>query len=71
MATRTKLAAVPEPVSLRNSMPTVTAAIQTTTPVGATAAGRRHPRDKIHPVAAPTMNGHAVSAIPAAVTPSA
>lgn len=71
VATSTKLHAVPAPVIRRKSMPRLTAAIQTTSPVGVTAVGRRHPRDRIHPIAAPATNGHAVSATPAAVTPSA
>jgi hypothetical protein len=52
-ATTTKLAATPAELTLRNSMPTATVQIQTITPVGATAVGRRQPRDASQPMAVP------------------
>jgi glutaryl-CoA dehydrogenase len=52
-------------------MPTATVLSQTTTPVGSTAVGRRHPRDASHPIRVPVRNGHAVVATPVTVTPSA
>ncbi|MDT5014568.1 MAG: hypothetical protein QOD39_728, partial [Mycobacterium sp.] len=39
--------------------------------VGTSAAGRRQPRDSTQPMAVPAKNGHAVSAIPPRVRPSA
>jgi hypothetical protein len=70
-ATITKLTATPADVALRNNIPTTTVHTQTTTPVGATAVGRRHARLSNQPSVAPTRNGHAVAANPATVSPSA
>ena len=42
-----------------------------TTPVGTTVNGRRQPRDSSQPTPVPARNGHAVSAMPATVSPSA
>ena len=70
-ATATKAAAVPWPATTRRTMPTVTQAIHTTTPVGTMAIGRRHARTVVQPATAPTRNGHDVLATPATVTPSA
>src|SRR5829696_4017011 len=67
----TKLTATPADVALRNSIPTTTVHSHTTTPVGTTAAGCRQARLSSQPTAAPTRNGHAVSATPATVRPSA
>ena len=39
--------------------------------VGATAVGRRQPRDANHPMRVPVRNGQAVAAMPASVSPSA
>jgi hypothetical protein len=58
-------------LALRNNIPTVIVHAHAATPVGAIASGRRHPRLMSQPIAAPTRNGHAVSAIPDTVTPSA
>jgi hypothetical protein len=58
-------------LALRNNIPTAIVQIHTARPVGTTASGHRHPRLTSHPTAAPTKNGHAVSATPKAVTPSA
>ncbi len=70
-ATTTKLSAVPSEVALRNSIPTTTVHSQTISPVGASVVGRRQPRAATHPTAVPARNGHAVSATPARVMPSA
>jgi hypothetical protein len=70
-ATTTKLAATPAELALRNSMPTATVQIQTTTPVGTTAMGRRQPRDASQPTTVPVRNGHAVDATPVTLRPSA
>jgi hypothetical protein len=70
-ATTTKLTAVPADVALRNSIPITTVLSQIISPVGASAAGWRHARAASHPTAVPARNGHAVSATPAMVIPSA
>jgi hypothetical protein len=70
-ATTTKLGATPADVSLRNAIPTTTVHSQITTPVGSRAAGRRHALANNQPAAVPVRNGHAVSAIPEIVNPSA
>jgi hypothetical protein len=70
-ATTTKLSAVPADVALRNSIPRMTVLSQITTPVGASEVGRRHARAASQPAAVPDRNGHAVSATPATVIPSA
>jgi hypothetical protein len=70
-ATTTKLTAVPAEVALRNSIPTITVHNQITSPVGANDVGRCHARLASQPVAVPARKGHAVSAMPATVTPSA
>src|SRR5581483_1734475 len=69
-ATTTKVTATPPELALRNSIPTTTVHTHTATPVGAIANGRRQPRLTTHPTAAPTRNGHAMSATPTTVTPS-
>jgi hypothetical protein len=58
-------------LALRNAIPIATVHTQTTTPVGAIASGRRHRALASQPTPAPTRNGHAVSATPATVRPSA
>jgi hypothetical protein len=63
--------ATPPELTLRNTIPTAIVHTQTATPVWTTARGRRHPRLTSQPTAAPTRNGHAVSATPETVTPSA
>jgi hypothetical protein len=70
-ATTTKLTAVPWEVALRNSIPITTVLSQMISPVGASTDGRRQARAANHPTAAPVRNGHAVSATPATVIPSA
>lgn len=70
-ATTTKLNAVPADVALRNAIPTITVLSQITIPVGANVVGRRHALAAVHPIAVPARNGHAVSATPATVIPSA
>ena len=70
-ATTTKLVATPADVALRNSIPATTVHTHTTTPVGMTLNGLRHPRISSQPTPVPARNGHAVWAIPAAVNPSA
>lgn len=70
-ATTTKLSAVPADVALRNSIPMTTVLSQMTMPVGANAVGRRHALAASQPNAVPARNGHAVSATPATVMPSA
>jgi hypothetical protein len=69
-ATATKLAATPAEVALRSNIPTTTVHSHTTTPVGATAVGRRQAREASHPSAVPVRNGHAVVATPATLNPS-
>jgi hypothetical protein len=66
-----KLGATEADVSLRSTIPTTTVHNHTTTPVGTSAAGRRHARDSSQPAAVPAKKGHAVSAIPETVSPSA
>ena len=71
-ATTMKLGAVPAEVALRNSIPITTVHTQTATPGGdqrcrAPPAARRCSQ----PTAVPARNGHAVSATPATVSPSA
>ncbi len=51
-------------------MPITTVHNHTTTPVGATAVGRRHPRETSHPTTVPVRNGHAVTAMPVTLRPS-
>jgi hypothetical protein len=63
--------ATPAELTLRNTIPTAIVLIQTATPVGTTAKGRRHPRHISQPTAAPTRNGQAVCATPEIVRPSA
>jgi hypothetical protein len=58
-------------VALRSNIPITTVLSQITSPVGARDAGRRQPRTASHPAAVPARNGHAVSATPATVIPSA
>jgi hypothetical protein len=58
-------------LAVRNSIPTAIVHTHTATPVGRIARGRCHPRLTSQPTAAPTKNGHAVSATPVIVTPSA
>jgi hypothetical protein len=70
-ATTTKLIAVPWDVALRNAIPMTTVLSQTTSPVGVNVVGRRQPRTANHPTAVPVRKGHAVSATPATVSPSA
>jgi len=70
-ATTTKLSAVPAEVALRKAIPTTTVLSQTTIPVGAGVVGWRHALAASHPIAVPARNGHAVSATPATVMPSA
>ncbi len=70
-ATTTKLIAVPWEVALRNNIPITTVLNQTTIPVGANVVGRCHARAAIQPTAVPDRNGHAVSATPRTVIPSA
>src|SRR5215217_6033190 len=70
-ATTTKLADTPADVALRNSIPTTTVHSHTATPVGTSAIGLRQPRASSQPAPAPARNGHAVSATPVMVTPSA
>jgi hypothetical protein len=70
-ATTTKLSAVPADVALRNAIPMTTVLSQTTIPVGASVVGRRQALATNQPVAVPARNGHAVSATPATVIPSA
>jgi hypothetical protein len=70
-ATTTKLSAVPADVALRNSIPRMTVHSQITIPVGASEAGRCQARAASQPTAVPDRNGHAVSATPATVIPSA
>jgi glutaryl-CoA dehydrogenase len=70
-ATRTKLAATPAELALRNNMPITRVHSQTTTPVGATAVGRRQPRDTSQPTTVPVRNGQAVLTTPVTVSPSA
>src|ERR1043165_1051311 len=66
-----KLTATPAEVSLRSTMPTTTVLIHTTIPVGANDVGRCQPRESNQPTTVPVRNGHAVSATPATVRPSA
>jgi hypothetical protein len=66
-----KLVAIPAEINARINIPTATVHTHTVTPVGTSVVGRRQPRDNNHPPAAPDRNGHAVSAIPATVRPSA
>lgn len=70
-ATTMKLTATPWDVALRNNIPTTTVLIQTASPVGTRASGRRQARDATQPTAVPVRNGHAVCATPARVMPSA
>jgi hypothetical protein len=70
-ATTTKLTAVPADVALRNSIPITTVLSQMISPVGTSADGCRHALAANHPTAVPARNGHAVSATPATVIPSA
>jgi hypothetical protein len=70
-ATTTKLMAVPWDVAFRNNIPMTTVLSQITMPVGANDVGRCHALAASHPAAAPDRNGHAVSATPATVIPSA
>jgi hypothetical protein len=70
-ATTTKLNAVPADVALRNSIPMTTVLNQITMPVGTSEAGRCHALAASQPAAVPDRNGHAVSATPATVMPSA
>jgi hypothetical protein len=70
-ATTTKLNAVPADVALRNSIPTTTVLSQMTIPDGASEVGRCQARATSQPAAVPDRNGHAVSATPAMVIPSA
>ena len=51
-------------------MPTAIVHTHTVTPVGASAVGRRQPRDSSQPTPVPTRKGQAVSASPARVSPS-
>jgi hypothetical protein len=66
-----KLGATPADVNFRSTIPTTTVHNHTATPVGTSAAGRCHPRDSSQPTIVPTRNGHAVSAMPETVKPSA
>src|SRR6185312_7200570 len=70
-ATITKVTATPAELALRNTIPTAIVHTHTAIPVGAIASGRRHPRLTCQPMTAPARNGHAVSATPDTVTPSA
>jgi hypothetical protein len=70
-ATTTKLIAVPWEVALRNNIPMITVLSQMATPVGANEVGCRQARAASQPVPIPVRNGHAVSATPATVSPSA
>ena len=70
-ATTMKLGATPADVILRSVIPTTTVHNQTTTPVGNRAAGYRQALAISQPTAVPARNGHAVSAIPVMVNPSA
>jgi hypothetical protein len=70
-ATTTKLTAVPWDVAFRNDIPMITVPSQITMPVGAKDVGRCHALDNSHPAAVPDRKGHAVSATPATVMPSA
>jgi hypothetical protein len=70
-ATTTKLTAVPADVALRNSIPMTTVHTQITRPVGANEVGRCQARVASQPTAVPDTNGHAVSATPDTVRPSA
>lgn len=56
---------------MRSTIPTTTVDNQTISPVGASALGLRQPRLSSHPIAVPVRNGHAVSATPLGVRPSA
>jgi hypothetical protein len=58
-------------VALRNNIPMMTVLNQIATPEGASEAGRCHARAASHPAAVPVRNGHAVSATPETVMPSA
>ncbi|MDT5140408.1 MAG: hypothetical protein QOD58_4670 [Mycobacterium sp.] len=69
-ATTTNPPATLAELALRNSMPTTTVDTQTITPVGASAAGRRQPRDSSQPNSVPPRNGHDVLARPLTLTPS-
>jgi hypothetical protein len=70
-ATTTKLTAVPADVALRNAIPMTTVLSQTTIPVWASVVGWRQALAANQPTAVPARNGHAVSATPATVIPSA
>src|SRR5690349_5753312 len=52
-------------------MPTTTVHTHTATPVGHSLVGPRQPSESNQPIAAPVRNGHAVSATPDTLRPSA
>lgn len=62
--------ATPADVAARKTMPTSTVDIQTITPVGTRAVGRRQARDNSQPSTVPLRKGQAVTAKPLRSTPS-